>query len=120
MLLGRTDSLRWCLETMSEPLLGYRTTTSEEDEGMLNKVGMLTSLIPALDGGTERADNDCHVELHRMLPFLVNLNAQSILLSLVEDAEVFELSRVLSYEGTFLEQFDMLVHAMALRKALDL
>ena len=55
-----------------------------------------------------------------MLPFLVDLDAESILLGFIEVGKVFELARVLSNECSLLEQLEFGNQTMPIRKAFDL
>ncbi len=95
-----------------------RVETERFWEGEIGTVG--SSLIPALDGGTDRADNDSHVELLGMLPFPVDFDTESVLLGLIEDVEVLKLAGVLCNKCTLLKQLELITHAMAVCKVLDL
>ena len=55
-----------------------------------------------------------------MLPFSVDLNTKSVFLGIVKNRKMLELTRVLSNQCPFLQQVELRIQAIAVRKVLDL
>lgn len=88
------------------------------------QVGTITpSLIPTLHRGADRAGDDGHIQSHGLSPLVENLIAEGLDLVVLEGifaGNVFVVGRVLSDQGTFLEQRRDVAEAAEIGEFIDL
>lgn len=72
-----------------------------------------SSLVPTLDSGSDRADDDGHIKLERMPPLMGDLESESILLLFVKDIEVLKIGWVLCHQSAFAQEIEFIVETLS-------
>lgn len=78
-----------------------------------------TSLVPSLDSGADRADDNGEVERKRVPPAMGGFKAQSLAL-IIGQLEIFEVGRVLRDQGASLDKIGVLHEAFLGAEGLDI
>lgn len=77
-------------------------------------------LIPALHCSSDRAHNDCDVQLEWVTPTVRSLISQKLLFVLVQLLQALEIGWILSYQSAFLEQLELIIQTLLMCELLDI
>lgn len=97
---------------------GFFTGADAELSGKAEIGTVGTGLVPSLDGGTDRADDDGDIQGHGMSPLVGDFDAQGLFL-IVREIEVFVVAGVLSDESAFLQHGNDVSQVVFLSERLD-